>query len=180
MCNTACIAFAAERLSAEEVSGKTVLEVGARNVNGSVRETIEAMGPAAYTGVDIAEGPGVDKLCDVRSLIATFGPSSFDLVVTTELIEHVEDWRLALHNLKSVLRADGTIMVTTRSEGFPRHEWPGDFWRYSVLDMAVIFSDFHIQVIEQDPFDIGVFLKARKRPQWVPANLDSHHLFRVV
>jgi len=36
-----------------------------------------------------------------------------------------------------------------------------------------------IQVIEQDTFDIGVFLKARKPDGWRPVDLRSYHLYRV-
>ena len=137
---------------------KDVLEVGSRNVNGSARERITAMG---YVGVDIEDGPDVDLVCSASDLIERF-PEGFDVVVTTEMLEHVEDWRSAVGNLKGVTRPGGVLVVTTRSEGFPYHEHPGDFWRYSADDMRRIFADWDLEMIEDDHQAPGVFVKARR------------------
>src|SRR2546426_6948724 len=118
MCHSGCIEFAASRLSAEEVNDRDVLEVGSRDVNGSVRTVIEALGPASYLGVDIEEGPGVDVLCDATNLVSRFGQERFDVVISTELLEHVCDWRSVIGEMKSVLRTGGVLLITTRSKGF--------------------------------------------------------------
>jgi len=49
------------------VAGAKVLEIGACDVNGSVRGLFQAA--ANYVGVDLQEGPGVD--------LASFGQSVF-------------------------------------------------------------------------------------------------------
>jgi SAM-dependent methyltransferase len=162
MCTPSCISFVQGHLTTEEVFGKSVLEVGALDVNGTVRPVIEALGPASYIGVDIEPGPNVDELCDVALLTARYGEDSFDLVVSTELVEHVRDWRAAFTNMKLALRPSGTIIVTTRSRGFPIHGYPSDYWRYEPEDMERIFADFEIVVIERDREVPGVFVKARK------------------
>src|SRR5207247_2308266 len=61
MCHESCIDFVASRLSAEEIQGSDVLEVGSRDVNGSVRPVVERARPASYLGVDIEAGPGVGE-----------------------------------------------------------------------------------------------------------------------
>lgn len=162
MCHPSCITFARTQLSAEEVAGRSVLEVGSLDVNGSVRPFVEALRPAVYVGVDIEHGPRVDEVCDVTQLTERFGEGHFDLVISTELVEHVRDWRTAFSNLKRVLRPGGTILVTTRSEGFAMHGWPHDYWRYEPEDMHRIFEDFEAVVVERDPEAPGVFVKARK------------------
>jgi SAM-dependent methyltransferase len=168
-------------LSPDDVSGKTVLEVGALDVNGSVRTVIEPLGPTSYVGVDIQAGPGVDALCDVAALSARYGENAFDIVVSTELAEHVRDWRSAFVNMKRVLRPGGTILITTRSRGFPIHGYPWDYWRYEREDMEQIFADFEIQAIETDPEAPGVFVLAKKPLDPVPvAFLDDIELFSVV
>jgi SAM-dependent methyltransferase len=144
------------------VVGKHVLEVGAIDVNGTVRPVIEALEPASYTGTDIAWGPGVDELCDVTGLIERYGEGTFDLVVSTELVEHVRDWRAAFANLKGVVRPGGIILVTTRSRGFKVHGYPWDYWRYEPEDMELVFADFEHVLIERDAHRPGVFVKARK------------------
>jgi SAM-dependent methyltransferase len=181
VCNASCIAFARAQLSPDEVSGKAVLEVGAFDVNGTVRPVVEALGPATYIGVDIEQGPGVDALCDVTALRERYGESVFDVVLATELVEHVRDWRSAFANMKRVLVPGGTIMITTRSRGFPIHGYPSDYWRYEPGDMERIFADFEILAIERDPETPGVFIKARRPHDSLPvAQLDDIELFSVV
>jgi len=149
-------------------------------VNGSVRPVLEALEPGSYLGVDIELGPRVDEVCDVADLAGRYGDDRFDVVVATELVEHVEDWRTAFTNLKRVARPGGLLLVTTRSPGFAVHGYPYDFWRYETADMQTIFADFDLDVVETDPDDPGVFVKARKPPDWTPATLDSLALYSVI
>ncbi len=180
MCNPACLQFVADRLRAEEVRGRRVLEVGARNVNGSARPLVERLQPASYLGIDLAPGTGVDEICDIADLAARYGRESFDLVVTTELLEHVYDWRLAVANLKSVLAPGGILLVTTRSRGFRYHGYPYDFWRYGVRDLAAIFSDLAVEAIEKDPLSPGVFFKGRKPVPFAENDLRGHALYSII
>lgn len=179
MCNSSGIAFATRCLSEDLVRGKTVLEVGALDVNGSVRSRVEAQGPASYTGVDICSGPGVDLVLDATDLVDQFGHDSFDVVISTELLEHVHDWRAVITNMKSVLRAGGTLLVTTRSRGFHIHAYPADYWRYEVADFEEIFRDMEILALERDPLAPGVFMFAVSGPA-PQADLDGIALYSVL
>lgn len=181
MCNQACIDFGRANLKEEDVRGKSVIEVGALDVNGSLRSAIEKFVPASYIGVDIQSGRGVDRICKVEDLISTFGSESFDMVVCTELLEHVKDWRVAIHNLKQILRPRGKLLITTRSFGFGYHGYPYDFWRYEVSDMQSIFADFEIDSIEKDlPAEPGVFISARKPAVFDEADISRNRLYSVV
>ena len=82
MCTSGCIEFARSHPSRADISGQSVLEVGSCDVNGTIRRIAESLGPA----------------------VERFGTESFGVVVTTEMLEHVRDWRAVIHNLKSVLR----------------------------------------------------------------------------
>jgi 2-polyprenyl-3-methyl-5-hydroxy-6-metoxy-1,4-benzoquinol methylase len=95
------------------------LEVGARDVNGSVRPLVEAHLPASYIGLDIEVAPRVDEVLDARHLIRRFGRDSLDAVISTELLEQVRDWRATATNMKAVLKPGGLLLITTQSRGFP-------------------------------------------------------------
>ncbi len=180
MCNQACLAFAERQLTAARVAGRRVLEVGARNVNGSARPLAERHAPAEYVGVDIFEGPGVDAICDVDRLVEHFGEARFDLVLCTEVMEHVRHWRAALSNLKRVLAPGGTLLVTTRSVGFHYHGYPFDFWRYQPEDVEAIMADMALEVLDRDPSAPGVFFVATRPADFRELALDDHELFSMI
>jgi len=180
MCNRDCLAFTDQNLTAERVAGRRVLEVGAQDVNGSARPFVERHRPAEYLGVDIANGPGVDEICDVGELVERFGEERFDLVVCTEVLEHVRDWRRALSNLKRVLAADGMLLVTTRSIGFHYHGYPYDFWRFEPEDVETLTADMMLHVLERDDSSPGVFFVAVKQDDFRETSFEDHKLFSVI
>ena len=68
--NPPALMFGATSVSREEIEGKRVLEVGARDVDGSLAPVLKHWGrPAEYIGADIQAGPGVDVLCGVGELL---------------------------------------------------------------------------------------------------------------
>ena len=180
MCNANCIIFGANNLKSEEIKDKRVLEIGAYNVNGSLRSIIEKSNPQEYVGIDIIDGNGVDIVCSIEDAIEKFGKESFDLVISNELLEHVKDWRLAISNIKNLIRPGGVALITTRSFGFPYHGYPNDFWRYEVKDMKNIFSDLEIIKIISDSQDPGVFVKAKKPFAFQEKDLVSYELYSIV
>jgi SAM-dependent methyltransferase len=164
-----------------EFEGRRVLEVGSKYVNGSVRPIIEEhFLPEEYLGVDLEPGQFVDVVLPAERLLDSFGPESFDVVISTELLEHVQDWRKVVNNMKAVLRTGGYIYITTRSLGFPFHAYPYDFWRYEADDLVKIFGDFDILRLERDKEAPGIFLKARKPHRWKPIDLSEIDLYSIV
>lgn len=179
MCNAWCLEFWTTHLTKQEIAGKQVLEVGALDVNGSLRSVVTSLNPARYWGVDIQAGPGVDEICEAANLVLRFGKESFDIVVSTEMIEHVQDWKAAVSNLKQVCRPDGLLIITTRSYGFPYHGYPADCWRYEMEDMRNIFADYHLELLEADRSEPGVFMKARKPNIFKEVDLSNYELYAM-
>jgi SAM-dependent methyltransferase len=159
-------AFATRALTAEQVTGKRVVEAGAYNYNGSARDAITVHDPASYLGTDVQPGPGVDVVCPAEKLPDVLGEASTDIVISTEMLEHAEDWQAAMAGIAAILKPGGLLVLTTRSPGFPYHPHPGDFWRFPVDLMEWIADGCGLEVLrcEPDPDgnSPGVFLLARK------------------
>jgi SAM-dependent methyltransferase len=180
VCNKRCLDFGRRAIEKSDVSGKRIIEIGSRDVNGSFRQIVESFEPAEYIGVDIEAGPGVDTVCSVHDLTARFGKESFDMVISTEMIEHVRDWKRAISQIKSILRPEGFLILTTRSKGFPYHDYPSDYWRFEIEDMTRIFSDMSGQMIEPDDSEPGVFVKAKKPATFIENDLRDHALYSMI
>jgi SAM-dependent methyltransferase len=180
MCTVGCLMFGIRHLRPEEVKDRDVIEVGACEVAGSLRPVVESWGPGSYLGVDIVAGNGVDEICDAEDLLERYGTERFDVVISTEMIEHTRNWRTVVSNLKHLCRQGGILLVTTRSRGFHYHAYPHDFWRYEPEDIREIFADFTIERIETDPRDPGVFVKAVRPPRFVEKDLSGYPLYSVV
>jgi SAM-dependent methyltransferase len=157
--------FLRKVLTADSVGGKSVLEVGSFNVNGSARDLVRHLRPESYVGVDTIPQAGyVDEVVNASDLLARFGPESWDVVVSTEMLEHAKDWRAAVDNMMAVVRPGGLLVVTARGPGFPYHCYPDDFWRFSVSDVAAIFADFVTLYMADDAPGSPGFLYAGRKP----------------
>ena len=153
MCNDWCLQLGNDLK--KYINKKTkVLEVGARNVNGTVRGELQQYS-GEWTGIDIMDGPGVDLLLDVTRITEYFPPQSFDVVISTEMLEHCRDWRKAILEMVRVLRPGGTLLLTTRSPGFEPHDYPADYWRFSPADMNGIFSPAGEILLLKDDMTLG-------------------------
>lgn len=140
-------------------SAKT-LEVGSMNVNGSVRGLFKG----SYVGVDMREGDGVDMVARASEL--PFDKGEFECVVCTEMLEHdPEPWR-SVPEMARVLAPGGRLILTTRGIGFPLHEHPSDYWRFTAEGVARLIELAGLELIDirpdPQPDHPGVFALARK------------------
>lgn len=107
-----------------------VLEVGSFDVNGNPRHHFKDESRfESYIGVDMREGPCVDKVMNTQAL--EFGDDTFGTIVDAERIEHDNRFWVTIKELFRVCRPGGHIIITTRSwGGFPPHDYPSDYWRF--------------------------------------------------
>lgn len=182
MVNYAGLIFLAEALQREDVKGKRVLDVGSFDARLCVRRFVGQFSPSEYVGVDLKPGPGVDRVMHVDdgSLLAEFGPCSFDVVVSTEVIEHTKDWVTVVTDMKRVCKEGGILVITTRSSGFPFHAFPRDYWRYEWEDMESIFSDCEVMILEKDWERPGIFVKVRVPAGLMPKAFSEYPLYSMV
>lgn len=170
MCHPSVLGYVTEQLPRDVVEGRWVLEVGSFDVNGSPRSVLAPLGPAAYIGVDVAPGPGVDDIVPCEKLADWAGDTCFDVVVSTEMLEHVRDWQACVRNLLEVVADGGLLLVTTRAPGFPFHPFPEDHWRYPPPVMDVLLWSAGFEVLDcrpdPDPASPGVLALARRPDGW--------------
>ena len=96
--------------------GWRVLECGSYDINGSARSLFE---DCEYIGLDWRPGPGVD----VVGLVHEYKPDApFDVVVSTEMLEHDPYWSDSLRRMAEVLRPGGVMLLTWAAPLRPEHE----------------------------------------------------------
>jgi SAM-dependent methyltransferase len=81
-----------------------------------------------YLGSDVEPGPRVTYVCPVEALDVP--DASFDLVLCTQVLEHVSAPERALAEIARVLRPGGHAFVSTHGV-WPFHPYPADRWRWT-------------------------------------------------
>lgn len=84
-----------------------VLDVGGRDINGSLR--YELGDATSWTVVDLVEAPDVDIVGDVRELGLV---DVADVVLCIEVLEHSDSWAEILEACATACRPGGQIIVT--------------------------------------------------------------------
>lgn len=155
------MSFVGAYVAEHELAAARTLEVGSFDVNGSGRSFFVG----EFVGIDHAAGPGVDEVADACAL--PFGDASFDVVLSTEMLEHCERPWLAVAEMGRCLAPGGHLILTCRGfnerGAFPFHN-PPDNYRFSAQALAAMlldagFSDFEIGADPQVP---GWFVTARR------------------
>jgi SAM-dependent methyltransferase len=74
---------------------------------------------------------------------------SFDCVLSSQVLEHVTDPKLYLREAFRVLRAGGSLIVSTHGI-WPYHPDPTDFWRWTVdgLQREIRLAGFEISLVK--------------------------------
>lgn len=109
-----------------DLEAPTVVDVGAQDVNGSLRSVVPAH--CKYVGVDFVAGRGVDVILD-DPYVLPFETGSVDVVTSSSVLEHSElFWVLYLEMLR-VLKPGGLLYVNAPSNGY-FHQHPVDCWRF--------------------------------------------------
>lgn len=163
MCHASIEQFLAKHVHKADVMGRRVLEAGSFNENGSARSHIIPLEPREYIGIDMRPGPGVDLVLHADHLVQRFGREAFDIVISTEMLEHCEPWRWAVWHMCTVLRNGGLLVLTTRSPGATRHEHPGDYWRFTPTMFRKMFAGYRWRGLVPDPMGHGVLFAGEKR-----------------
>lgn len=107
---------------------------------------------------------GVDLRMNAHAL--AFADGSFDAVVSTEMLEHDDEFWRSAAEMGRVLARGGALILTARGNGFMPHEYPHDFWRFMPASFAKLFALAGCEPLEVredwQPGHPGVFGVGRK------------------
>jgi SAM-dependent methyltransferase len=91
---------------------------------------------SAYVGVDVK---GVAELEGSAEEIPV-PDGSFDLVVCTQVLEHTDDPRRAVRELRRVTAPGGRVLASTHGVQI-YHPNPDDYWRWTHAGLAKLFAE---------------------------------------
>lgn len=123
-------------------NGMSVADIGCGEQ--PLRAFIEQQG-AAYTGIDITQNAH-GTVAVIASISAIpLSSSVFDCIVCTEVLEHVNDAKLAFAEISRLLKPGGICILTTPFL-YPLHEEPHDYQR--ILPYAIkYYAHLHNQTL---------------------------------
>lgn len=103
-----------------------VVDIGAQNVNGSLREVCPPN--IEYIGVDFIEGKGIDVVLD-DPYVLPFADNSVDVIVSSSCFEHSEMFWVLFLEVIRILKPHGVFYLNAPSNG-SFHRYPVDCWRF--------------------------------------------------
>ncbi|RCK79827.1 MAG: Chromosome segregation ATPases-like protein [Candidatus Ozemobacter sibiricus] len=109
-----------------DLPGVLVLDIGAQNVNGSLKEVCPA--GFRYVGVDFVAGQGVDVVL-TDPYVLPFPDASADIVVSSSCFEHSELFWVVFLEIMRVLKPRGLFYLNAPANGMI-HRYPVDCWRF--------------------------------------------------
>jgi SAM-dependent methyltransferase len=121
------------RAEGANAAGKRVLDVGC----GLKPYYPFFAGAAEYVGVDVQENPHADLHGPIEALPVEDG--SFDIVLCTQVLEHVDDPPLAIRELHRVTAPGGRVLASTHGT-MVYHPNPVDHWRWTHTGLERLFD----------------------------------------
>lgn len=160
----------------DEPEPRSVLEIGAWNINGSARTAFPDT--TDWIGVDLQGGQGVDIVCDASNpvLLERVGDRRFDAVVCMEVLEHAPDCPGIIRNAFRLLKPTGRLWITCAGPDRTPHSCAGfdnilpegeHYDNVSQMDLLswLMQEGFRDGVIEYGRGQQDVYATFRRNPQ---------------
>lgn len=134
-----------DRFVAAHASRGRTLDIGAQN------------GPyGAFfpnrVALDIRRGIGVQVIGDAQAIGLV--DAVFDVVLCTEVLEHLPEPQRAIDEMFRVLKPGGTLLLTTRFL-FPIHDAPHDYFRFTKYGLRHLLRRFEVLELQEETDSIG-------------------------
>ena len=142
MCHESVTFYVEKWVEQLNLSERKVLDIGSYDVNGNNRGWFTG----EYTGLDFRDGPNVDVVSNSWSM--PFDDQSFEVIVSTEMLEHDEFPAATFKEIKRLLKPKGVVILTARGPGYPEHEYPSDFNRFAPQDFRDWLTHLGMEVLD--------------------------------
>jgi len=93
----------------------------------------------AYVGVDIQYWPDLDCLARAEDL--PFKEETFDLILSTQTLEHMENPKKVVEEMHRICKTDGTLFISLPFL-WEIHNYPNDYWRFSEGGIRLLLKMF--------------------------------------
>lgn len=120
-------------------AGSKVLSVGSGGeVNEKLKDAVESIGFSMVT-IDIDSNRQPDIVGDICSF--EFKENEFDVIVLSEVLEHLYNPQAGIDNLYRALKSNGKLLLTTPFI-FPLHDRPYDYYRFTKYGLEYLLKEF--------------------------------------
>lgn len=109
---------------------------------GQVKQILSSYG-LSFTEIDIDEKRDPDLVQDIQDM-KDVKSNSIDVIYCLEVLEHVQDPKKAVSELRRVLKKEGVVIASTPFL-FPIHDEPYDFYRYTKYGIEELFKEFDLK-----------------------------------
>jgi len=93
-----------------------------------------------FTGTDFREGPGVDRVEDLRAL--SYADGEVGTAICLDTLEHCADPPQACRELARVVSPDGGVCVISSVMLFGIHGYPNDYFRFTPEGFRELLGGF--------------------------------------
>jgi len=102
-----------------------------------------------HIGIDLRDSPHGTSMTDMVGSAYRIGAasSSCNLVLCTEVLEHLEKPKQALQEFYRILKKNGVLIITVPFF-WPIHEEPRDFYRYTEYGLKYLIEEVGYKVVE--------------------------------
>jgi SAM-dependent methyltransferase len=131
------VAELAERLPLPE----PIVEFGSMQVeDGQPNDLRPLFAGRRFIGTDFREGPGVDRVEDLRGL--TFADGEVGTALCLDTLEHCADPIAAGRELRRVVSPDGGVCILSSVMLIGIHGYPNDYWRFTPEGLRLLLDGF--------------------------------------
>lgn len=99
-----------------------------------------------YVGVDVGNNPKAEHIIEPGEKLK-FGNEEFDVVLSSQVLEHVEDVSSYLSECNRVLKPGGILFLSTHGT-WQYHASPYDYYRWTSLGLKTVISKHKFEVID--------------------------------